>query len=118
MNEATKKLAADILIATISAHYHHGLQPGQKLNMKQVCGEAVEAALTFDLTVQAEEEHKAVTKVMQVNNAFSQGFVCGVSNDSEALAALINQSPEFQDSFQRGWDRAKQERAEQGGRAH
>lgn len=111
MKQSTKELAKNIYVATIAAHYHHGLNDGLKLNLKQVAGESVEAALTFDLTIQAEEDHGAVTKVMQANNSFSQGFVCGHANDSEALADLIKQSPEHADSFQRGWDAAKKRKA-------
>lgn len=103
MHESVKQLAATIYTATIAAHYNHGLERGLKLNLKQIAGESVEAALTFNLTIQAEEEHGAVTQVMQTNAAFSQGFVCGRANDSEALGALIEQSPEHRDSLQRGW---------------
>jgi len=103
LNESTKQLAATIFSATIAAHYNHGLERGLKLNLKQIAGESVEAAMTLNLTIRAEEEHGAVTQVMQTNAAFAQGFVCGKSNDSEALGALIEQSPEHRDSLQRGW---------------
>lgn len=101
MSTVTAALAEKVFIATISAHYRHGLGPGLKLNLKQVAGESVEAALTFNQLIRDEEQNGSVTAVMDANNAFAQGFVCGVSGDS--VEALCSARPELEESYIRGW---------------
>lgn len=107
ISPATRMVAQEVFVATIAAHYHHGLLKGQKLNLTQIAGESVEAALTLEKKLQEEHDHGAVTAVMEANNAFSQAFVAGMGGHS--IEELCAKRPEFVDTYRRGYAAGERE---------
>ena len=108
ISPSTRMLAQEVFVATIAAHYQHGLERGLKLNLTQIAGESVEAALTLEKKLQDEHDHGVVTAVMDANNAFSQGFVAGRAGHD--IEELIGKRPELADNYRRGYAAGEEDR--------
>lgn len=108
MKKETIALAESLYVATIAAHYQHGIAPGETLNFDQIAGESVEAAMRFAKCVHAEQEHGKVTNVMMHTDAHRAGL--NAFFRQEPRTAPEGMEEEFVSSWLGGWD-VGQERA-------
>lgn len=85
MKKETIALAESLYVATIAAHYKHGLRPGERLNFAQIAGESVEAAIRFNKTVDSEEARGTVTAVIEHNDAHLAGYATFHRGETDAV---------------------------------
>jgi hypothetical protein len=77
LSKETEKLAAELMVKTVAAHYIHGLPPGERLDFEIIAEESVQAACAFEDAVAKERATNLVSLRNTQFRAAKQGRLDG-----------------------------------------
>jgi hypothetical protein len=114
MNATIRLLAAEVMARTIHAHYVHGLEHGARLNLEQIAGESVEAAIALDQALESEASTGSVSHVMALNRAARAGYAAAMAG--HASVDIINEDgdADIAQAAQDGYTQGLAAKAKQG----
>lgn len=115
-NRATptvRLLAADIMARTVHAHYVHGIEHGTRLNLEQIAGESVEAAIALDEALESEANTGSVSKVMALNRALRAGFAAAMAGETSVDIINEDGDADIAAAAQEGYSKGLQAKAQQ-----